>query len=274
MALSNGEPPIPVDADGMPFESISLTNSPPLHAASIPLSPTTTHTKELRMKRTSWSGASRHHTSGSSASLSGRGAERRHSTAVDLAQENGEVETEQITSREAPPAHPHPYTLPTQSSRTSITSPRPSTDRPPAAIPGANPTSTFKPLKSGKGPSTLSQVISHTRPSYLPPKNRTEDEVHLHQWEVMMNSAKEAEQLKQHEAEVRRLEKEKRLAMSVHAWERLMSEGETGIANIRRGKSPELRRMWFEGIPGHLRGKAWSLAIGNPLALSKGEIHW
>lgn len=260
--------PLPVDTDGIPFESISLNNSPPLHAVTMPSSPTTLQTRELRTKRTSWSGPNIHHPTGSG----GGGTERRHSTAVDLAEENGEAGPEPSPLKEAPPAHPHPYPLPSQSPRTSITSPRPSTDHPQTSNPNPS-TTTFKPLKSGKGPSTLSQVLSHTRPSHLPPKDRTEDEVHLHQWAAMMSSAKEADLIKQHEAEVRRLEKEKKLAMSVHTWEKLLAEGEAGIARIRKGKSPESRTMWFEGIPGYLRGKAWSLAIGNPLALSKGILN-
>lgn len=34
--------------------------------------------------------------------------------------------------------------------------------------------------------------------------------------------------------------------------------------------NPKLRAMWFRGVPSHFRGKAWSLAIGNDLTLSKG----
>lgn len=73
-------------------------------------------------------------------------------------------------------------------------------------------------------------------------------------------------------AETKRLEKERKLAMNTPKWETLL--GSDFSAHKVKG-DPELREMWFEGVPGYLRGKAWSLAVGNPLALSKGmsELH-
>lgn len=35
-------------------------------------------------------------------------------------------------------------------------------------------------------------------------------------------------------------------------------------------KNPELRKLWWRGIPTKLRATLWEKAAGNPLALSKG----
>lgn len=42
------------------------------------------------------------------------------------------------------------------------------------------------------GPSALDKVISKTRPSFLPPKNRSEDRKHMADWEAMMKRSRTA----------------------------------------------------------------------------------
>ena len=121
-----------------------------------------------------------------------------------------------------------------------------------------------------KGTSTFEKVISHTRPSWLPPKDRTEDETHYHQWEAMMSQAREAEKEKRKVEEAKRAERDRRLAINTPKWEEMLDEKTFNVDKIR--KDPALRQIWFEGCPTYLRGKAWSLAIGNPLALSKGTF--
>lgn len=166
----------------------------------------------------------------------------------------------------APPAHPFPWPIPTsperaESKRLSVVSNSSSSNQVPHP---------HHPQGLGvKGVSAFEKVYSHTRPSWLPPKDRVEDATHLHQWEDMMAHAREHEKERQKAEEARRLEKEKRLAMSTPRWETLLDDKEFSVARI--GSDLGLRRLWFEGIPSHLRGKAWSLAIGNPLAVSKGE---
>jgi hypothetical protein len=77
--------------------------------------------------------------------------------------------------------------------------------------------------------------------------------------------------------EQKRLAKERRLADDMPVWEAEILN--PAVGNAREGgeawssrirNNPKLRDMWFRGVPSHLRGKAWSLAIGNDLALSKG----
>jgi len=120
-----------------------------------------------------------------------------------------------------------------------------------------------------KGVSTFDKVRSHTRPAWLPPKDKIEDETHLHQWEEMMAQAREHEKERKRVAEIRRVEKEKRMAINTPRWEALL-KGEFSAARIREDDG--LRKLWFEGVPSHLRGKAWSLAVGNTLAMSKGKL--
>lgn len=52
-------------------------------------------------------------------------------------------------------------------------------------------TQTHRPTKSS-GPSALEKVISKTRPSFLPPKAKFEDNKHLADWEAMMKQSREA----------------------------------------------------------------------------------
>ena len=69
--------------------------------------------------------------------------------------------------------------------------------------------------------------------------------------------------------EVKRLEKERRFALRTPRWEALLNSPDFSAGKVRNDMG--LRRLWFDGVPSHLRERAWSLAIGNPLALSKGQ---
>ncbi|CDO73071.1 hypothetical protein BN946_scf185007.g125 [Trametes cinnabarina] len=53
------------------------------------------------------------------------------------------------------------------------------------------PTIRHRPTRSA-GPSMLDKVVSKTRPPHLPPKPRTEDRKHLHDWEEMMKRSRAA----------------------------------------------------------------------------------
>lgn len=45
---------------------------------------------------------------------------------------------------------------------------------------------------TSRGPSALEKVLSRTRPSHLPPKNKEEDNKHLKDWEDMMHNSRAA----------------------------------------------------------------------------------
>lgn len=48
--------------------------------------------------------------------------------------------------------------------------------------------------RSAQGPSIFEQVVSKTRPSFLPPKPKKEDVKHMHDWETMMRQSRAAGQ--------------------------------------------------------------------------------
>lgn len=59
--------------------------------------------------------------------------------------------------------------------------------------------------------------------------------------------------------------REKAIEDSLHIWEReIMPDWKVVFRN------PQLRRLWWRGIPTKLRASMWEKAVGNALALSKG----
>ncbi|KAI0652420.1 rab-GTPase-TBC domain-containing protein [Trametes meyenii] len=143
---------------------------------------------------------------------------------------------------------------------TSVSLPTPTTpklsDPPP-------PTARHRPTRS-VGPSMLDKVISKTRPPHLPPKPRTEDRKHQHDWEEMMKHSRAAEEKRRRALQERRLTRERRIEESIGIWEREVVPDWTAVH-----RNPNLRRLWWQGIPTKLRAPMWQAAVGNALALSK-----
>ncbi|KAI0778741.1 rab-GTPase-TBC domain-containing protein [Trametes elegans] len=119
-------------------------------------------------------------------------------------------------------------------------------------------------LTRSVGPSMLDKVISKTRPPYLPPKPRTEDIKHQHDWEEMMKRSRAAEEKRRRSLQDRRLARERRIEESIGVWEREVIPDWTVV-----NRNPYLRRLWWQGIPTKLRASLWQAAVGNALALSK-----
>ncbi|KAK1923371.1 rab-GTPase-TBC domain-containing protein [Papiliotrema laurentii] len=247
-----------------PFETIALDNPTPVSPPSVSVGGTPD-----RKHRASWMSPRKRssdlHSHPSISSLPPSTSPRLSESPHDRSSQDGSQAGPSTPSRlHAPPAHPHPFPLPPTSppsdnsglsaSPSSSTRPPPSPTHRPAAALGV------------KGSSTFEKVISHTRPSWLPPKDKVEDEIHYHQWEGMMAQARELEAQRRKQAELRRIEREKRLAINTGKWEALLGR-DFSVDKVK--EDPALRKLWFEGAPSHLRGKAWSLAIGNPLAMSK-----
>jgi hypothetical protein len=237
-----------VGDDSTPFESISLQTTPPGLSIPLPSSPGL------------HPGNGNGHDSAPPSSRLSITIPPSRPLSVQLSRGDTPAtpEKKEAPRLHAPPAHPHPYPIPS-------TSPRPSHEKRPSHS-HAGPSGGL----GVKGVSTFEKVISHTRPSWLPPKDRVEDEIHYHQWEEMMSQAREAEKEKRKIEEAKRAERDKRLAINTPKWEEMLDEKTFNADRIR--KDPALRQIWFEGCPTYLRGKAWSLAIGNPLALSKGKF--
>jgi TBC1 domain family member 14 len=73
-----------------------------------------------------------------------------------------------------------------------IPSPQPKS---PASPNASSPTRfVHRPMRSA-GPSALEKVVSKTRPAYLPPKNKMEDNKHMADWENMMKQSRAAGKL-------------------------------------------------------------------------------
>ncbi|WRT69798.1 uncharacterized protein IL334_006789 [Kwoniella shivajii] len=270
--------------ESAPFESIPLSATPPMTPTiPPPLSPS--YVSPEKKGRQSWGGfgmtkEGQRYALGETPDHTRAQTEQiRRSSATSSILSNADKETNgtpppanssgNATPRlHAPPAHPFPFPLPSSSNptspppsdhkRLSTSSSRISVSQP--SIPHENGISV-------KGVSTFEKFISHTRPSWLPPKDKHEDETHLHQWEEMMAASREHEKQLKKAAEHRRIEKEKKMAVITPKWEKLLNDKEFSVGKVQSDE--QFRKLWFEGIPSHLRGKAWSLAIGNPLAVSK-----
>ncbi|CAE6458144.1 unnamed protein product [Rhizoctonia solani] len=135
----------------------------------------------------------------------------------------------------------------------------------PVSSPGLSPdkAKTHRQARS-VGPSMLEKVISKTRPTHLPPKNKVEDVKHLREYAEMMEKSRAAERQKKHELEQRRLARERAVEDSLHVWQHEV------VPNWKDAiRKPHIRQMWWRGIPTRLRGEMWIKAIGNGLAISK-----
>lgn len=65
----------------------------------------------------------------------------------------------------------------------------------------------------------------------------------------------------------RRLAREKAVEHSIEVWEReVLPDWKTAVRN------PRLRKLWWAGVPPKLRPVIWERALGNALAISKGEF--
>ncbi|KAJ6575265.1 rab-GTPase-TBC domain-containing protein [Mycena capillaripes] len=131
----------------------------------------------------------------------------------------------------------------------------------PVPLPSQNPT--HRPIRS-TGPSALEKVRSKTRPHFLPPKSRQEDNKHLSEWEQMMKQSRATAEKRRRAFQERRLAREKKIEDSLSVWEKEIVPDWKVVH-----KKPALRKLWWEGIPTKLRASMWANAVGNALALSK-----
>ncbi|KAF8167601.1 rab-GTPase-TBC domain-containing protein [Crassisporium funariophilum] len=114
------------------------------------------------------------------------------------------------------------------------------------------------------GPSAFEKVRSKTRPTFLPPKPRQEDDKHMADWQQMMKLSRVAAEKRRKALQERRLAREKEIDDSLHIWEKeILPDWKVVHRNA------ELRKLWWRGIPTKLRAPLWEKAVGNELALSK-----
>ncbi|KAG2368869.1 rab-GTPase-TBC domain-containing protein [Suillus spraguei] len=139
----------------------------------------------------------------------------------------------------------------------SPSSPLPNSPTAPAAISSRRQT-------YSAGPSAFQRVMSQTRPHFLPPKNRQEDQKHMADWQAMMKQSRVAEEKRRKALQERRLARELKIEQSMYKWEKEILPDWRVVY-----KNPNLRKLWWNGIPTKLRASMWQQAVGNALALSK-----
>ncbi|KAH7101418.1 rab-GTPase-TBC domain-containing protein [Auriculariales sp. MPI-PUGE-AT-0066] len=115
-----------------------------------------------------------------------------------------------------------------------------------------------------RGPSVFEKVLSKTRPTHLPPKNKEEDTKHLKDWAEMMRLSRLADDRRKQQLMHRRQAREAQVEASIPVWEREVLPDWT----VAR-RDDRLKRLWWNGIPSKLRGTLWQQAIGNDFAVPR-----
>ncbi|KAG7330641.1 hypothetical protein KOW79_006863 [Hemibagrus wyckioides] len=117
----------------------------------------------------------------------------------------------------------------------------------------------FEPL------STTALILEH-RPANLPAKPAEEAQKHKQQYEEMVAQAKKRE-MKEAQKRRRQLEERVRLEESIgnaaHTWSQEILPNWNSMRSSKR-----VRDLWWQGIPPSVRGRVWSLAIGNELNIT------
>ncbi|KAF7347715.1 Tbc1 domain family member 14 [Mycena venus] len=153
--------------------------------------------------------------------------------------------------------------LPGAASSSPSILPIPHSAAPPVPVPLSPKNPTHRPTRS-TGPSAFEKVMSRTRPSFLPPKSREEDNKHLSEWESMMKQSRATAEKRRRAFQERRFAREKKIEDSLSVWEKEIVPDWKVVH-----KNAALRKLWWQGIPTKLRAPMWANAVGNALALSK-----
>ncbi|XP_062863839.1 uncharacterized protein tbc1d12a [Trichomycterus rosablanca] len=115
-------------------------------------------------------------------------------------------------------------------------------------------------------PLSTTGLILEDRPSNLPAKSDEEAQRHRQEYNQMMAGAKrrelkEAQRKKKQMKE--RLRQEENIARALLIWNTEVLPNWESMRNTRR-----VRELWWQGLPPSIRGKIWSLAIGNELNIT------
>ncbi|KAG2022922.1 hypothetical protein CC2G_000637 [Coprinopsis cinerea AmutBmut pab1-1] len=167
------------------------------------------------------------------------------------------------SSNSAPASRPHTVaSSPSSSHHVASTSSLP--DPSPGKLLYEKPQGHKSSRSTVSGPSLFEKVRSKTRPTFLPPKPRKEDDKHLSDWQNMMKQSRLAAEKRRKALQDRRLQREKAIEENLARWEaEIVPDWKVVFRN------PNLRKLWWQGIPTKLRATMWEKAVGNPLALNK-----
>ncbi|GMT06764.1 hypothetical protein PENTCL1PPCAC_28938, partial [Pristionchus entomophagus] len=124
----------------------------------------------------------------------------------------------------------------------------------------------FSKMKETNGVVHTTSLILEERPSHLPAKSVEEANRHkqLHQEMIIANKRREA---KAEKDRARQMEEKNRLeeqtaSMCRHWNEQILPKWDE-MRNSKR-----CRELWWQGVPSSIRGKVWSLAVGNDLNIT------
>ncbi|KAJ0055825.1 hypothetical protein NL108_013220 [Boleophthalmus pectinirostris] len=132
----------------------------------------------------------------------------------------------------------------------------------------SNPTSPRQSVRKNLDfePLSTTALILEDRPANLPAKPAEEAQKHRQQYEEMVAQAKKRE-LKEAQKRKKQLEDRCKLEESIgsaaQTWNQEILPNWSAMCTSRR-----VRDLWWQGIPPSVRGKVWSLAVGNDLNIT------
>ncbi|XP_072314988.1 TBC1 domain family member 14 isoform X1 [Eucyclogobius newberryi] len=132
----------------------------------------------------------------------------------------------------------------------------------------SNPTSPRQSVRKNLDfePLSTTALILEDRPANLPAKPAEEAQKHRQQYEEMVALAKKRE-LKEAQKRRKQLEDRCKLEESIgsaaQTWTQDILPNWSATCTTRR-----VRDLWWQGIPPSVRGKVWSLAVGNDLNIT------
>ncbi|XP_043118651.1 TBC1 domain family member 12 [Puntigrus tetrazona] len=135
----------------------------------------------------------------------------------------------------------------------------PATGPPPHPHPTRRKNLEFEPLST-------TALILEDRPANLPAKSEEESQRHRQEYSEMVAGAKRRE-MKEAQKKKRQMKEryrqEENIANAMVIWNTEVLPNWESMRNTRR-----VRDLWWQGVPPSVRGKVWSLAIGNELNIT------
>ncbi|MBN3304397.1 NOC3L protein, partial [Amia calva] len=132
----------------------------------------------------------------------------------------------------------------------------------PPAQPGRRKNLEFEPLST-------TALILEDRPANLPAKSTEEAQRHRQEYDEMVAEAKKREMKeaqKKKKIMKERYKQEEIIANAMVIWNTEILPNWETMRNTRK-----VRDLWWQGLPPSVRGKVWSLAIGNELNITPGK---
>ncbi|XP_052001998.1 TBC1 domain family member 12 [Xyrauchen texanus] len=115
-------------------------------------------------------------------------------------------------------------------------------------------------------PLSTTALILEDRPANLPAKSEEESQRHRQEYSEMVAGAKRRE-LKEAQKKKRQMKEryrqEENIANAMVIWNTEVLPNWESMHNTRR-----VRELWWQGVPPSVRGKVWSLAVGNELNIT------